>query len=391
MQHTDSSHIAGEKPVGNAIQRIADGLCAFFNPRARARNLALLSATATLLVPGMATAQDLNFAAAAAPPAATDTDLVSLPMLGTFRLSTLFASLGLSPTGMATTPAPAFPTYADLQLNIDAPAWENDPRFAELVLDAETGEIVYERNGLAARHIASITKVMTAYLVFEALAKGTLTPETELTASSLAASQGGMRMNLRRGQRVTVHDALNALITVSANDAAVLLAEGLAGTEANFAERMTTVAHRIGAIETTFASASGRFGDDSTAYDTALIFRQVALDYPEHYRQYFTENCTWCDNAGINATGRKTGTRSVAGYNVAVSVEHAGRTYIIVGLGARNNAGRFGRAIELAHAVENNLPSVLQTQQVNMAAAEPIGPTAVRYTASASIPGVWQR
>lgn len=252
------------------------------------------------------------------------------------------------------------PHFSDMRVQLAAPAWGNDPRFAELVLDANTGEIVYERNGLAARNIASMTKVMTAYLVFDKIRKGEWTADTMLTASRYAASQAGMRFGLRTGQQVSVGQALNALVTISANDIAVLLAESIGGSESAFAEKMTETAHGFGAIRTTFGSASGRFGDDSTAYDMALMFRRISMDFPDLYAQYFTANCHWCDTpdvAAIHATGKKTGTRSVAGHAVTVEIEENGRRFILVGIGAGSNPQRFGRAIEMGRAVWSQLPS----------------------------------
>lgn len=242
-------------------------------------------------------------------------------------------------------------------------------------MDANTGEIVYERNGLAARHIASMTKVMTAYLVFEALENGALRRDQVLTASAHAASQTGMRYGLRPGQQITVDEAIHAMISMSANDIAVLLAEAVGGSEKDFAESMTTTAHRIGAVNTTFGTASGLMLDNSSAYDIALIFRRLRDDFPGMYNEYFTplttevrnetwNNCRLCDD-GINATGQKTGTTSQAGHAIMVQLEQGDRRYIVVAIGTPNNQQRVGRAMTLARAVWTDLPA---TATVVMAA-----------------------
>lgn len=389
MQHTDSHLHTGQKPVAFAIATPRQTLRDVWAKCARrAAAVAVAAAAAAFATPFNAQAQGFLNVDAPATPAAADPIL----SLGPLRLDVPtvvqsmrqpFSTHSYLGDMFSQAKAPG-PVYAAMQLRIDAPPWQTDPRFAELVLDANTGEIVYERNGLAARHLASMNKVMTAYLVFAALADGTLTPETLLMASAQATGQGGMSMNLRRGQQVTVEQALDQLITVSANDAAVLLAEAIAGSEAAFAARMTETARRMGAAQTTFASASGRFGDDSTAYDMALIFRQVGNDYPEFYQRYFTNNCSWCETTAIHATGRKTGTRSVAGYNVVVRVEHAGRDYILVSMGARDNPGRFGRAIDLAQAVWGDPAPSPFGQETSTALAKAPTTTAVSYTGSAA-------
>lgn len=366
--------------------------------------VALIGAGATVMAPMAAQAQGSITADAFVPPAAADTDInnsirvilgqssrsapatAAPPVINIPSITNIVNGIfGLGDTAhIFNPPASQGPVYAAFQLNIDAPAWQNNGRFAELILDANTGEIVYERNGLELRHFASMNKVMTAYLVFEALENGTLTPDTMLTVSAHGAGQGGMSMNLRRGQQVSVRDALNALLRVSANDAAVTLAEGVAGSEPAFAARMNETAQRLGARNSSFESASGRFGDQGTAYDMTQIFMRVRQDYPQYYSEYFTSNCTLCQrDADMHATGSKTGTRSVAGYNVVVRVEHEGRDYILVTMGAPNNPGRFGRASELADAVWSaSPPASIFGSDIMTAAATPANPPTPAITVS---------
>lgn len=293
------------------------------------------------------------------------------------------------------------------RLQVSAPAWAADRRFAELVMDAVTGEIVYERNGYAARHLASMTKVMTAYLVFEALERGEITRDQMLTASPAVARQTGMRYGLRNGQQISLDEALHCLIAMSGNDCAVLLAETLAGSEAAFADRMTETAHRIGAVNSTFGSASGLFGDRSSARDIALIFRAVNDRFPALYDEYFTplttplrretwNNCRLCDD-GIDATGQKTGTTTPSGHSLIVQIEREGRRYIVVTMGTPSSAARMNRAVQLASATwswDTNATSIMYAnrrlmsaqQQPTTQSAPPPQVVASRAPATGTIP-----
>lgn len=281
------------------------------------------------------------------------------------------------------------PLMAQAQVQIDTPRWSGDARFAELVLDANTGEIVYQRNGVDTRHVASMTKVMTAYMVFQAIQSGRLTRDTMLTASPAAANvlRRTMRLGVRTGQQISVDEALHALISMSAGDAAIMLAEAVSGSEAAFAQEMTQTAHRLGAIRSTFGTASGITGDESTAYDMAVIFSQVSRDFPDLYADYFSPptvtlrnqeqpNCRLCAEengmANIGATGQKTGTRGVSGSSIVVQIENGDRRYIVVAMGAPNSNARIERAVELAQAVWNSpLPSRQQLYMADIARPAP--------------------
>ncbi len=319
-------------------------LTSLFSPRTAA-----LAAAAAAMVPAQAAAQDAPTAvvqAVDAPPPS--------------RAAAWFNTVAPF--------TPAQPVMASYQLTIDAPRWSHDNRFAELVLDANTGEIVYERNGMESRYIASMNKVMTAYLVFQAIDQGRLTPDTMLTASPAAANilRRTMRLGVRSGQQISVDEALHAMIGLSAGDAAVMRAEAVAGSEDNFAVQMTNTAHRFGARNSSFGTASGITGDQSTAYDIALIFSRVSRDFPALYTRYFSPpsvslpnrempNCRLCDDGSgrmtIGATGQKTGTRDAAGCSIVVQIEQGDRRYIVVAMGAPNSTARMERAIALSQAV----------------------------------------
>ncbi len=266
------------------------------------------------------------------------------------------------------------PVPAAAQVTVAAPAWADDARYAEVILNATTGEIIFDRNASDARHIASMTKVMTAYIVFEEIERGNITLDTEFTASAFATSREcscyGMRdgRKMRTGDKMTVREALHALMAKSYNDVAAMVAEGIAGSEEAFAERMTQTAHRLGAHNTAFGSASGLYGDDGTALDVALIYNRLSQDHAGLYAQFFTpaktvvngkesDNCRLCDGGkydaditGMEATGQKTGYRRASGFSIVAEFNHAGERYIVVTMGAPNDKGRHERSAQLARA-----------------------------------------
>ncbi len=351
---------------------------------------AMMAAAAAVMTPAQSVAQVTPDSGAPAPASNGEGDVEGAtpapPVPPTSPLTgNIVINVPPRPAAPFNTAAPrdlSQPLMAPVQVSIDPPRWAGDARFAELVFDANSGEIVYQRNGVDARHIASMTKVMTAYMVFQAIADGRLSRDTMLTASPAAANvlRRTMRLGVRAGQQISVDEALHAMISLSAGDAAIMLAEAVAGSEDAFASRMTDTAHRLGAIRSTFGTASGITGDESTAYDIALIFSQVSRDFPDLYADYFSPptivlrnqeqaNCRLCaeDNglADIGATGQKTGTRGVAGSSIVVQIENGDRRYIVVALGAPSSAARMERAVELAQAVWNSpLPA---RQQLYMA------------------------
>lgn len=355
------------------------------------RRMTAFMAAAAVMSPLPATAQVAPRDDDATPAATGSDDLPPTPPEGGDITITLPAAPDSS--APVTSAGPRFngqPLMANYQLSIDPPSWGRDRRFAELVLDVNTGEVVYERNGTDNRHIASMTKVMTAYLVFQAIEDGRLSSDTMLTVSPAAANilRRTMRLGLRAGQRISVDEALHAMISMSAGDAAVVLAEAVSGSERAFAEDMTTTAHRLGAVNSSFGTASGITGDESSAYDIAVIFSTVSRSFPDLYAQYFSPptvnisnrdmpNCRLCEDglaeADIGATGQKTGTREVSGSSIVVEIENGDRRYIVVAMGAPSSSARLERAVTLAQAVWNSpLPA---RQQAYMAAvANPNAP-----------------
>lgn len=277
--------------------------------------------------------------------------------------------------------APVRPHLADEQLDISAPAWREDPRYAEVILNATTGEIVFDRNAQEARNIASMTKVMTIYLAFEAIEQGHISLDTTLTASAFATSRECSCYGLHDGRKMqagdtmTLREALHALLSGSYNDVATMVGEALGGSEENFAAQMTSTAYRLGARNTTFGSASGLYGDDSTALDIAMIYSRLNQDYPALYNEFFTpakvvvngkerDNCRLCEggkydanastlgyNVDMEASGQKTGYRRASGFSMVAEFDRAGQRYIVVTMGTPNNKQRHARASALAEAI----------------------------------------
>ncbi|MBL8782485.1 MAG: D-alanyl-D-alanine carboxypeptidase [Alphaproteobacteria bacterium] len=232
-------------------------------------------------------------------------------------------------------------------------------KYAAIVLEASSGRILYERMSNEARYPASLTKMMTLYLLFEQLQKGAVTLSTPLTASQYACSQEPTRLGLKPGDQVTVEDAVKALVVRSANDVAVMIAEHLGGSEYAFASRMTQKARELGMARTTFANASGLpdTSQKSTAWDLALLSRRLVTDFPQFYPYFRAQSFTWGGRSfeGHNnlmkffdgADGLKTGYTRVSGYNLASSATRKGTRLIAVVMGGRSARDRDIQSAEL--------------------------------------------
>ena len=226
------------------------------------------------------------------------------------------------------------------------------PQYAAIVVDAATGEVLYAKRADSLRYPASITKVMTLYLTFDALSTGRLKPDDIVTISPRAAAQGPTKLGLPVGDTLTVSEAMQALAIKSANDIAVALAETLGGSESRFAAMMTLRAQELGMTNTRFVNASGLPDSRqvSTARDIAILSRAVMRDHPQYYRlftqQQFAFRGTVMNNhngllgrmQGVD--GLKTGFTNASGYNLAVSAVRDNRRIVTVVLGGPSNALR---------------------------------------------------
>ena len=216
---------------------------------------------------------------------------------------------------------------------------------AALVMDAETGRVLYARSADASRAPASLTKMMTLYVLFDMLKSGRIQMTDEMTASANAAAQKPTKLGLKKGDTITVEQAIYALAIVSANDVAVVVAEHIGGTEAKFAQMMTKRARELGMKRTTFRNPSGLPDDEqrTTARDMAVLSRALMRDHPGYYECFKATAFTWKGKtikthnrvllslAGAN--GIKTGYTRYSGYNLTTSAERDGKRLIGVVLG----------------------------------------------------------
>jgi D-alanyl-D-alanine carboxypeptidase len=221
-----------------------------------------------------------------------------------------------------------------------------------IVIEAETGRVLSEMNADAITYPASLTKMMTLYLTFEALNAGTLRLDQYLPVSSDAASKSPTKLHLLPGESVQVQDLILGIVTKSANDAAAVLAEGLAGSEPAFAERMTDKAHQLGMTNTLFRNASGLPDPDqhTTARDMAQLALALYHDFPREYRYFSTREFYFHGRVILShnhlldwyegADGIKTGYIGASGFNLAASAVRGGHRLIGVVMGGSSASSR---------------------------------------------------
>ena len=233
------------------------------------------------------------------------------------------------------------------------------PKYAAILINSDTGEVMYARQADATRFPASITKVMTLYIAFDELRRGNIRESDEIRISSKAASQPPSKLGLKPGSTITVREAMGVIATRSANDIAVALAEFIDGSEAAFAARMTREARRLGMSRTTFLNATGlpNAGHVTTARDIATLSRAVIRDFPKRYplfsqvtfdyegQQIGNHNQLLKTLPGVD--GIKTGYTNAAGFTLAASAAHDGVRLIAVVLGGPNRIGRDNNVTEL--------------------------------------------
>jgi len=227
-----------------------------------------------------------------------------------------------------------------------------EPKYTAIVMDARSGEILYSQRADSIRYPASVTKVMTLYLAFEALASGRLHLNDLVVVSPLAAAQPATKLGLRAGETIRVEDAMDAMAVHSANDMAVAMAEKIGGTESRFAALMTLKAQQLGMVNTRYVNANGLPDNRqvTTAHDLAILTRAVLRDYPQYYsffsqqqfsyrgKTYFNTNHLLGKMPGVD--GLKTGFTNAAGFNLAASAMRNGHRLIAVVMGSSSGAVR---------------------------------------------------
>ncbi len=251
-------------------------------------------------------------------------------------------------------------------------AWAQE-RYSAYVMDARTGEVLHSDMADDQRYPASLTKMMTLYLLFDALERGDISLESQITASRHAASMAPSRLGLRRGSRITVDQAIRAICVQSANDVAVAIAERLGGSENRFAQRMTERARALGMTNTHFANASGLPDPDqrSTAHDMAILSQALWRDFPEYYHYFQTPSFAWGRHYGRShnrligsldgVDGIKTGYTQASGYNLASSAERGGRRVIVVVMGGETATARDA---QVAYLIEGAFEQFARRQQL---------------------------
>jgi len=240
----------------------------------------------------------------------------------------------------------------------------SSPAFSAVVVDANSGRTLYavEENGL--RHPASITKVMTLYLLFEQLDMGAMTLQTRIPISEHAAAQEPSKLGLEPGETISVEDAIKAVVTRSANDIAVAIAEAIGHDESTFADMMTRKAHALGMSDTTYRNASGLPNDEqiTTARDLTILARSLEDRFPRYFKYFSTEEFQYDGETIGNhnhllgrvdgVDGIKTGYTRASGFNLLTSVHRDGRSLIAVVMGGRTAAAR-DRVVE--NLIEDHL------------------------------------
>ena len=253
------------------------------------------------------------------------------------------------------------------------------PKYAAFLADADTGEILYSRQADMQRFPASITKVMTLYLVFERLAAGTIRLDDKVVMSRFAASQRPSKLGLKPGETLTVDQAIRILATKSANDVAVALAEHIAGSEDKFAELMTRRAHPLGMRNSSFVNANGL--PDSrqitTARDIYILSQATIRNFPQYYSYYQQQEFIFGNKVLPNhnhllrtmpgVDGIKTGYTNAAGFTLAASAVRDGRRLIAIVLGGPSRVARDSNVESLLTAGFSVLSARQQGRSVQVA------------------------
>ena len=301
------------------------------------------------------------------------------------------------------------------------------PQFSSIIVDGNSGATLSANNPDGGRHPASLTKIMTLYLLFERLDAGKMKLDTEMEVSEHASEQAPTKLGLRPGQTIRVEDAIKGLVTRSANDAAVVIAEAIGGDEEDFAKLMTRKAHALGMSRTTYRNASGLPNDEqvTTARDQSTLGRAIQDRFPRYYRYFSTMAFNYHGQSIRNhnhllgnvegVDGIKTGYTRASGFNLVTSMHRGNRFLVGVVMGGRSGGSRDAimrnllsenlekaankrtvaaitdrngsdATTEIAQADEDSLPAPMaQTPaavETASGAAEPVAAPAVRSTGS---------
>lgn len=272
--------------------------------------------------------------------------------------------------------------------------------YADFVIDARTGEVLHQDNADTRLHPASLTKMMTLYIAFEAVERGEISLDSKVTISKHAASQPPSKLGLRAGQTIALRYLIRAAAIKSANDAATAIGEAIEGSEPAFAKRMNRTAKALGMTRTTFVNANGLTakGHLSTARDMTTLGRHIFYDFPQYYNIFSRTTA----DAGVarvahtnrrflaayeGADGIKTGYTAAAGFNLTASAQRGNKRIIATVFGGKSTATRNARVAELMDIGFGKAPNRVAVQKparpVYVAEAEPVDDEAARVLAEA--------
>lgn len=266
-------------------------------------------------------------------------------------------------------------------INANALSDEDIAAPSAVLMDYDTGKILYEKNSHEIRACASITKIMTLCLIFEAVDSGKLTYDTVITASPHAAAMGGSDIWLVEGEQMSANDMIKAIVVVSANDAAVAMAEFISGSEDSFVAEMNEKAKELGMNETTFKNCNGldEEGHLTSAHDVAIMSRELmthsdVYNYTSIWLDYLRDGATQIVNTNKllksydGITGLKTGTTTQAGACISATAQRDGLNLIAVVLGDESTTDRFNDAaalLDYGFANYSSVSPVPPTEEIN--------------------------
>ncbi|MEE2878735.1 MAG: D-alanyl-D-alanine carboxypeptidase family protein [Pseudomonadota bacterium] len=264
-------------------------------------------------------------------------------------------------------------------------------KYASIVVDADTNEVLHARHADAPRYPASLTKAMTLYMLFDALKAGEVTFNERLPVSRHAASQPPSSLRLSPGSTISVRDAIDALVTKSANDVAAVVGERLGGTESRFATLMTAKAKTFGMNNTTFRNASGLPDTRqlSTARDMAILAERLLEDHADYYHYFSRASFTYGNRSYKNhnnllksvdgVDGIKTGYTRASGFNLMASAKRDGRRVVAIMFGGSTSKSRDAHVTDLIEAAyqsfdENQEADELKASYAFSALQSPVNP-----------------
>ena len=231
--------------------------------------------------------------------------------------------------------------------------------YSDIVVDANSGAILHQTNPDATRHPASLTKIMTLYLLFEQLEAGKLKLDSQFKVSQTASEQSPTKLGLKAGSTIQVEDAIKGIVTRSANDASVVVAEAIAGDEETFAAMMTRKARALGMSRTIYKNASGLPNEQqiTTARDQSILGRAIQERFPKYYKYFQTRSFTFRGQSIGNhnnllgrvegVDGIKTGYIRASGFNLVTSLHRGNRYMVAVVMGGSSAGSRDARMREL--------------------------------------------